>query len=118
MRWIEYVGDTGVTIRLCVNRGKISFFVSHLPNPSEVMNDIQVTVATTNKKESISCQTLFQKAEYQRQYDKRSVASDTETIYLSMVGNEDSTEFHLRTIAGNVTLGKLIMYLGYVKPVA
>ena len=105
MRWIEYVGGAGVTIRLCTRRGRISLFVSHLPNPNEVQNDDHDTVGTT-KRESVGCRTLFMAARYYNR-DRRNTESDTEIIYIAIVGDEDNSVFHLRTAVGNVTLGKL-----------
>lgn len=107
MRWIlNGVGGAGVTVRLCVRSGRITFYASNIPYPSEVLHAYQGTVTTSNTL-AIDCITLF---EHSRPYSlsrkrlRRSYVH-TESIYISIVGDAPDSRFHLQTVEGKVTLG-------------
>ena len=109
MRWIRSgVGGDGVTIRLCVRRGKITLYVSSLPNPSEAMNDIQETIAPENTI-AISCSTYFIHPTPIRRRTRRNQVIETSagTIYITVLGQDNSSLVSLQTANGNVTFGKM-----------
>ena len=108
-RWaLDGVGSAGVTIRLCVSSGKLTLYVSHLPNPSEVLHDDQATIATTDKL-AMDCSTHFQNASSINSAlsrKRRQVPQDSTTIYISIVGRDNNTVFSVYSESGNVTFGK------------
>ena len=110
MRWIlEGVGGEGVTIRLCIKSGKIRFYVSYLPNPSEVMNENQGTIAATSQL-AVSCNTHFV-GSIPAARRKRSSQSSFEKIYISIIGKDEESVFSLSTSEGNITIGKRLRQL-------
>ena len=110
-RWaLDGVGHDGVTIRLCVRSGQLTLYVSHLPNPSEVLHDNQATITTTDKL-AVDCSTFFKNTSSinsatSRQRRQVQQDSSTTTIYISIVGRNNNTVFSVHSESGNVTLGK------------
>ena len=108
MRWIrEGVGGEGVTIRLCIRRGRVTLYVSSIPNPSDAVHDYRITI-TPEKNIAITCSTYFKHSRPIRGRNRRNQVSedDTETVYISVVGQDNSSLVTLQTANGNVTLGK------------
>ena len=109
MRWIRHgVGGEGVTVRLCIRRGKVTLYVSSIPNPSNAVHDYQKTIEPEDNI-AITCTTYFQHSRPIRGRRRRSEVSDTytETVYISIVGQDNSSLITLQTANGNVTLGKV-----------
>ncbi len=109
-RWaLDGVGHDGVTIRLCVRSGQLTLYVSHLPNPSEVLYDSQATITTTDRL-AVDCSTLFKSANSSNSATlrkRRQVPQDsTTTIYISIVGRDNNTVFSVHSESGNVMFGK------------
>ena len=116
-RWaLDGVGHDGVTIRLCVRSGQLTLYVSHLPNPSEVLYDNQATIATTDKL-AVDCNTFFKNASSVNSATsrkRRQVPQDsTTTIYISIVGRDNNTVFSVHSESGNVIFGKEIPLIVY-----
>ena len=110
MRWIlNDVGVNGVTVRLCVREGSITFYVSQLITPSEEIHDNKSTIAATDGL-STPCSTIFtQSYRTPGTVDrKRRQQAPSSTLYLSIEGRDTMNTFVLQSGAGNVTFGKYI----------
>ena len=111
-RWaLEGVGREGVTIRLCVTRGQLTLYVSHIPNPSEALHDNRATIATTDRL-AVDCTTFFGSAsDNSTRRKRRQVSQDSiTTIYVSIVGRHNNTVFSVHSEIGYITFGKEIPY--------
>ena len=110
MRWIlNDVGDEGVTVRLCVREGSITFYVSQLTSPNEAIYDNRSTIAPT-KGLSVACSTIFTQS-YRTPGTadrKRRQQVPTSTLYLSIEGQDTMNTFILQSGDGNVTFGKSV----------
>ena len=110
MRWIRKgVGGEGVTIRLCIRRGRVTLYVSSIPNPSDAVHDYRITI--TPEDIAIVCKTYFQHSRPIQGRKRRSSVSedDTGTVYISVVGHDNSSLVTLQTANGNVTFGKVFI---------
>lgn len=108
MRWVlEGVGDKGVTVRLCVTRGSITFYVSQYVTPSEELNENQSTITSTKTRVK-DCSTIFKRQHLRHvivtQEHHRQVESST--LYLSIEGHDTLNTFILQSGNGNVTFGE------------
>lgn len=116
MRWaLNYVGE-GVTVRLCVTKGKITFYVAQNVRPNKEMNDNQSTVASTGKL-AVDCGTIpiFQELHHKRGTDERDRRQEENnlqlsTLYLSVEGHDTLNTFFLQSGDGNVTFGELFNF--------
>ena len=109
MRWIRKgVGGEGVTVRLCIRRGRVTLYVSSIPNPSDAVHDYQKTI-TPEKNIAIACSTYFEYSGPIRGRKRRNQVSedDSGTVYISVVGQDNSSLITLQTANGNVTFGKV-----------
>ena len=109
---MEGIGDDGVTIRMCIKSGKLTLYVSYLPNPSEALHDNQATIASTDQL-AIDCKTFFKESSDESgnslesgNRKRRQASQKFTTIYIAIVGEAKSTEFSMNSETGNVTIGK------------
>ena len=109
MRWIRKgVGGEGVTVRLCIRKGRVTLYVSSIPNPSDAVHDYQTTI-TPEKNIAIVCSTYFKHSRPIRGRTRRNQVSegDTGTVYISVIGQDNSSLVTLQTANGNVIFGKV-----------
>ena len=111
MRWIRKgVGGEGVTIRLCIRSGRVTLYVSSIPNPSDAVHDYRITI-TPEEKIAIACSTYFDHVHYRpiQERKRRNQVSEDDTgiVYISVVGQDNSSLVTLQTANGNVTFGKV-----------
>ena len=111
MRWVlDDVGDEGVTVRLCVTGGSITFYVSQYVSPSEDVNDNQSTITSTEKLATY-CSTIFTRPRQvwgtvtKRNRHRRVESS---TLYLAIKGHDTLNTFFLQSGDGNVTFGECL----------
>ena len=108
MRWVlEGVGSEGVTIRLCVWNGMITLYISQFPNPNNVRNDHQATVATKHRL-AVNCSAIFEKEGYDYgNRQRRQQALLAGILYISIEGHDNVNKFSLTSTDGNVTYENL-----------
>ena len=120
MRWIRNgVGGEGVTIRLCIRDGKVTLYVSSLPNPSDAEHDYRETITPDNNI-AILCTTKHLKFKHRRPIPGRRrrdqvPEASIETIYITVVGQDNSSLVTLQTANGNVTFGKMCLCMLIIK---
>lgn len=112
MRWVlDDVGDEGVTVRLCVTTGSITFFVSQYVSPTKEINDNQSTITSTERLARY-CSTIFTKPRqkwgtFTEQNRRRQVESSS--LYLAIIGHDTLNTFFLQSGGGNVTFGECLL---------
>jgi hypothetical protein len=109
MRWIRKgIGGEGVTVRLCIRSGRVTLYVSSIPNPSDAVHDYQITI-TPEENIAIACSTYFQHSRPIRGRSRRNQVSEdyTGAVHISVVGQDNSSLVTLQTANGNVTFGKV-----------
>ena len=109
MRWSKtIVGTEGVTVRLCVSMGNVTFYVSSIPNPNEAVHDIQGNIDDTA---TIPCITYFMNSTLTHVHSRRrrSQVSETShgTIYINVLGQGKNSSLTIQTANGNITFGKV-----------
>ena len=109
MRWVlDDVGDDGVTVRLCVIAGSITFYVSQYVTPSKEINDNQSTITSTEKSAKY-CSTIFTRP-HQRLGTvtgrNRRQQVQSSILYLAIKGHDTLNTFILQSGGGNVTFGE------------
>ena len=116
MRYVlDGVGGEGVTVRLCVRQGMITFYVSQVTTPSEEMYDKKSIIAPTDKL-AIDCSTIFtgtfsEPGTAEQTRERRQKPSQTTTLYLSIEGQGIINTFLLQSGNGNITFGEHVKIL-------
>ena len=99
---LQAPAEKGITVRLCVHRGRVVLYASKtIPNPSAALHEWVDIVTAPENQHSIMCHTSF--------YDlnkpdlnaatrgKRQTKETTVTLYISIEGQENLNEFQLNS---------------------
>ena len=111
MRWVRNgVGGEGVTIRLCILDGKVTLYVSSLPNPSDAGYDYRTS--TPEDYIVTPCITYFQRSRRIRGRRRRDQVPEASigAIYITIIGQDNSSLVTLQTANGNITFGKMCVH--------
>ena len=104
---LQAPAEEGITVRLCVHRGKIVLYASTtIPNPSAALHDWVDIVTAPENQHSITCHTSFYDLNKpdlnQVPRGKRQTGETTVTLYISIEGQESLNEFQLNSTYGGV----------------
>ena len=97
----------GMTFRLCLRNGQIIIYASTLPNPSSAQYTWRDIV--TASAQPISCLTMFYElrmSEDNKRRKRRQLTASTASLYITLEGQGDKSEFIFNSSVGNVTFGK------------